>query len=66
MSYTVKDLNIILNKLPSRASGAMVAGQHRALHPRAVHQDADVGVDQVLVVIEGVHLNVKMLLNSLL
>ena len=61
MSYTVIDLNMILNKLPSRASGAMVAGQHRALHPRAVHQDADVGVDQVLFVIEGVHLNVKML-----
>ena len=61
MCDTVLDLNIFLNKSPSRASGAMVADQHRALDPRAVHQDADVGVDRVLAVKEGVHLNAMVM-----
>ena len=39
----------------------MVADQHRALDPRAVHQDADVGVDRVLAVKEGVHLNAMVM-----
>ena len=39
----------------------MVADQHRALDPRAVHQDADVGVDRVLTVKEGVHLNAMVM-----
>ena len=53
-------------KLPCRARVTMVTSQHRALHPRAVHQDAGVGLDQVLAVIEGVHLKDEDAFHSLL